>query len=107
VSFIQTELAPSAIRMKFDGMTEGERLWVKGEDLMVFGRRGAQQELERVIAEPHPDRLIVFDSVGGHCGQGDTPESRNRFAELYDLLMQAKNVNRMAVAAAHVKRAWT
>lgn len=103
VSFIQTELSPSAVRMKWDGMTGTEQLWDDG-DVMVFGRRAAEQELLRVIEQPDPGRLIIFDSVGGHCGQGDTPDSRNRFADLYDLLMQAKNSNRMAVAAAHVKR---
>jgi hypothetical protein len=104
VTFVQTELAASAMRMKVDGQTRGQRLWRSGVDQLVFGRRGAQQALERLCAEPHPDRLIVFDSITGHCGQGDNPESRTRFADLYDHLMEAKNCNRMVVAMSHVKR---
>ena len=108
VVFIQTELAASAMRLKIDGMVRpGERLsdlFRKDEDRLVFGRRAAEAALQRCIDEPDPDRLIIFDSVGGYCGQGDTPESRTRFADLYDLLMQAKNHSRLVLACAHVKR---
>ena len=108
VTFIQTELAASAVRMKIDGMVRpGESLsqmFRRDEDRLVFGRRGAEDALQKCIDEPNPDRLVIFDSVGGFCGQGDTAESRTRFADLYDLLMQAKNHSRLVIAAAHVKR---
>lgn len=103
VVFIQTELAASAMRMKIDQMGRpGEKLWRSGIDQLVFGR--ADQELKRLIDDPDPNRLIIFDSIGGHCGQGDTPDSRSRFADLYNLLMAAKNQSRIVLAAGHVKR---
>lgn len=105
VVFIQTELAASAMRMKIDMMAEtGENLWRSGLDRLVFGRRSAIQELQRCIDEPDPARLVLFDSIGGQCGQGDSPDSRSRFADLYDMLMAAKNSSRIVVAAGHVKR---
>lgn len=105
VVFIQTELAASAMRMKIDMMGRpGEKLWRTGQDRLVFGRREAEKELRRLIDAPDPNRLVIFDSIGGHCGQGDTPDSRSRFADLYDLLMATKNQSRMVIAAGHVKR---
>lgn len=105
VWFIQTELAASAMRMKIDGMMQpGEKLWRPGIDRLVFGRRSADNALDYLIAHPDPDRLVIFDSIGGHCGQGDSSASRERFAELFDKLMQVKNSSRMALACGHVKR---
>jgi predicted ATP-dependent serine protease len=104
VSFIQTELSPAAMRMKIDGQCRGENLWRSGEDRMVFGRLAAQNELDRCTEEGDPDRLIIFDSVTGHCGSGDTPDGRMRHVNLYDSLMQAKNKNRLVVATGHVKQ---
>src|SRR6185503_13607521 len=105
VCMIQTEIAASAIAMKRRQMTRpGEALWRSGVDTMVFGRRGAQQKLDWLEQNPDPDRLVIFDSIGGMCGQGDSPESRNRFAELYDNLVQVKNSSRLVIACGHVKR---
>lgn len=104
VTMIQTEIAPSAIRMKVKGISGNAPIWRSGIDNIVYGRRGAEAMLQKLIDEPDPNRLILFDSCTGHCGQGDDAASRTRFADLYDKLCQAKNVNRMAIAFSHVKR---
>lgn len=109
VVFIQTELAASVMRMKIDGMARGQGLKVsdlfrKDVDRLVFGRRAADDALADLVANPDLDRLVIFDSVGGYCGQGDTAESRTRFADLYDSLVQVKNHSRFVMACAHVKR---
>lgn len=108
VTFIQTEIAASAMAMKIRGMVApGEnlsQLFRQDVDRIAYGRRGAEDALQKCIDNPDPDRLVVFDSVGGYCGQGDTAESRTRFADLYDMLMQVKNKSRLVIAAAHVKR---
>lgn len=103
VTMIQTEIAPSAMRMKIDGMCR-PGLFRSGVDRLVFGRRNAQTAMQRMIENPDPDRLVLFDSVTGFCGQGDGPESRTRFAELYDDLCQVKNCSRAVIAFSHVKR---
>lgn len=109
VVFIQTELAASVMRMKIDGMAAGLGIEVndyfrKDVDRLVFGRRAADDAMSELIANPDPDRLVIFDSVGGYCGQGDTAESRVRFADLYDSMVQVKNHSRLVIACAHVKR---
>lgn len=103
VVLIQTEIAPSALRMKIDAMCQ-PGLFRSGVDRLVFGRRNAQTMMQRMIENPDPDRLVLFDSVTGFCGQGDGPESRTRFAELYDDLCQVKNNSRTVMAFSHVKR---
>lgn len=104
VTMIQTEIAPSALRMKIDGIPNSAGLWRSGIDKLVFGRRGASTALQHLIDNPDPTRLVLFDSVTGFCGQGDTSESRQRFADLYDELCQVKNLNRMVMTFSHVKR---
>lgn len=100
----QTEIAASAQLMKMAGITGGRNVFRKGVDRMVFGRRNSQSCLEKLAANPDPNRLVLFDSVTGFCGQGDGPESRTRFADFYDLACQVKNVSRMLIAFTHVKR---
>lgn len=107
VTFIQTEIAASALRMKIDGMGNPSQLFRKDMDKLVFGRRAAEDALQKCIDEPDPDRLVIFDSIGGYAGQGDTPESRTRYADLFDLLTQVKNHSRAVIAAGHVKRGTT
>lgn len=105
VIFAQTELAKGAMRMKIDALTKpGEKLWRSGVDQMVFGRRKLMEVLEDCERNPDPDRLVIVDSVTGYAGQGDTPDSRSRFADLYHQGMATKNSSRMAVFATHVKR---
>ncbi len=103
VTMIQTEIPPSMLLMKVRAMNAG-KVFRKGVDKLVFGVRSAEQELEHIIENPDPDRLLLFDSVSGFCGQGDTPSSRERYGHLYNLLVQAGSANRVVLAFHHVKR---
>lgn len=105
VVLIQSEMSASAMSHVVRSMSRAdEKLFRSGVDQMIFGKRGAEQWLKQLQDNPDPDRLVVFDSIGGHCGQGDTPDSRNRFAELYMNLMAVKNASRLVLACGHVKR---
>lgn len=103
VYMLQTEIAPSALRMKINNMSE-PGLFRPGVDRLIFGRRNAETVMQRLINEPDPNRLVLFDSVTGFAGQGDGPESRTRFAELYEMLCQVKNNSRLVFCFSHVKR---
>lgn len=105
VVMIQTEMAPSALRMRIDEMTKDDgKIFQSGIDKVYFGRRNADKALDELIKNPDQNRLVIFDSVIGYTGGGDGPDTRTRYAELYDLLMQVKNGCRFVVAAHHVKR---
>ncbi len=103
VTMIQTEIPPSMLLMKIKGMN-AKGLFRKGTDKLIFGVRNAEMELEHTIQNPDPDRLLLFDSVGGFCGQGDTTTSRERFSHLYTMLVQASAACRVVLAYGHVKR---
>ncbi len=105
VSFIQTELSHSAMKLKIQGQAlPGEKLWRSGEDRLIFGNRAASEELERCEENPDGNRLIIWDSTTGTCGTGDSPEGRLRYVSLYENLMRVKNSSRMVIACGHVKR---
>lgn len=103
VIMLQTELSPAMVLSKVKVMAE-PGLFRTGVDRIVFGTRNCEQVMDEMIQNPDPDRLILFDSITGYAGQGDTPASRERFANLYTMLCQAKNTSRMAMAFTHVKR---
>lgn len=105
VIMLQTELSPAGMRKKIDGMIHPhDKLFRSGIDRIIFGRRQVAQALDTMIDNPDPNRLVLFDSVTGYCGQGDGPDSRTRFAELYDALCQVKNASRLVFAFSHVRR---
>lgn len=104
VIMMQTEIPPSPLRMKIDEMIGKEKLFRPGIDRLVFGPRNCQQFIERIIQNPDPDTLLIFDSITGMCGQGESSESRTRYADLFHDMRQAVNVSRMAFMFHHVKR---
>ena len=104
VVFMQTELSAPMLCMKIEEMTiTTPGLWQSGVDKLVFGR-SVTKTMESLIDNPDPNRLVIFDSVVGHCGQGDTADSRAKFDDLYRTLCELKNASRMCIAVTHVKR---
>lgn len=104
VIMMQTEIPPSPLMMKISEMVGDEKLFRPGIDRIVFGPRNCQQKLERIIENPDPDTLLIFDSITGMCGQGESSESRTRYANLFHDMRQAANVSRMAFMFHHLKR---
>ena len=107
VTFLQSELPHSAMRMKIDQQTNGAKIWVAGEDKLVYGHRNIEQELVRLCEEGDQDRLIIIDSVTGMCGDGSNPANRDKYTNLMMLLSAAKNSNRAVLAFTHIKRGVT
>lgn len=105
VTLMQTEMTPAAMALKVKGMTvPGENLWRSGVDKIVYGKASCWRELQENIKNPDPDRLLIWDSVSGFCGDGSTPDSRTKYYDLYAALMDANHSNRAVLACTHAKR---
>lgn len=103
VVMIQTEMAPAPLVMKIKAMG-ANGIYRSGIDRLYFGGRSAESGISWLVENPDPDRLVIFDSIGGHCGQGDTAASREEFSRLYRRLVQVKNASRLVIACGHLKR---
>lgn len=99
---IQTEMAPSTTLMKIRNM--GNEVYEKGIDRLYFGGRNTEEGLEWLIDNPDPGRLVIFDSITGHCGQGDSAAERQEYSRIVRKLVAVKNASRVVMACSHLKR---
>lgn len=102
VVMLQTEMAPAPTLLKIRGM--GNEVFQKGIDKLYFGGRNTEDGLEWLIDNPDTDRLVIFDSISGHCGQGDSAAERQEYSRILRKLVAVKNASRLVIACSHLKR---
>jgi hypothetical protein len=72
--------------------------------MVVFGDYDIDEVLQRCIDDPDPNRLLIFDSLHAICGDGDTSDSRQMYANYYKKFSKMKDYVKLIIVTTQIKR---